>query len=442
LKRIQEQELLAWRESSRRKPLILRGARQTGKTWLVDHVLAPTFASYVKIDLEKSRGLHAHFEADLDPHRILNLLELTGGRITPGETLLFLDEIQTCPRALALLRYFYEEIPELHVVAAGSLLEFAFAEISVPVGRVQYLTVPPMTYHEFLLARGQDVMAAHALRSPALVDPAIQLALQAELRNYLFVGGMPECVKTWVETASMTEVFAVQTELLESYRDDFARYRPRVSPDCLAAVMLNVGRSVGEQLKYVDLDDGRTGTTNRKAFDVLTMARLVRKIPSCNPPGIPLGATANPRKFKAAFLDVGLMQRLCRVPVEMEMREKNLLDMYRGKLAEQFVAQELAAYHGPDVFYWSRSARGSSAEVDFLMACRGRVFPVEVKAGKAGRLRSMHLLLSSNESIPHGLVLRDSVYQELPDQKLKFLPLYAVPALCEAADARFGTTPS
>lgn len=438
MKRILEKELVTWKDSPRRKPLVLRGARQTGKTWLVDHVLAPAFTSYVKIDLEKKRDLHTHFEADLDPHRILNLLELTSGRITPGETLLFLDEIQACPRALALLRYLFEEIPDLHVVAAGSLLEFAFAEISVPVGRVQYLTIPPLTYHEFLLAEGLDLMADHSRRAPALVDPAIQLTLLKELRNFLFVGGMPECVQTWVDTGSMTEVFAVQSELLESFRDDFAKYRPRVNPDCLAAVMLNTARSVGEQLKYVDLDDAHTGTTNRKAFDVLTMARLVRKIPTCNPPGVPLGATANPRRFKAAFLDVGLMQRMCRVSVEMEMREIDLLDMYRGKLAEQFVAQELAAYHGPDVFFWSRAARSSSAEVDFLVTCHGKVFPVEVKAGKGGRLRSLHLLLKNHEHIPQGMVLQDSVYRELPDQKLKFLPLYAVPSLCEEADVGFG----
>jgi predicted AAA+ superfamily ATPase len=184
---------------------------------------------------------------------------------------------------------------------------------------------------------------------------------------------------------------------------------------CLDAVFLNVAKSVGEQLKYTRLYDGHSGQMNHKAFDLLAKARIIHKIPACDPSGLPLGATANQKKFKASMLDIGLMQRLCQVPIELEMQQKNLLAMYRGKLAEQFVAQELLAWHSSELFYWSREARGSNAEVDYLVVCKGKIYPVEVKSGKGGY-----------RNCPLGLVLYDGVSNTISEQKLVFLPLYGV----------------
>ena len=391
MKRLLGKQLIEWKHSKRRKPLILRGARQVGKTWLVENVLAKEFDSFIKIDLEKRSDLHIHFQNDLDPHKILSYLELAAGRITPGKTLLFLDEIQACPRAITALRYFFEEMPELHVVAAGSLLEFAFGEISIPVGRVQYLNLYPMTFYEYLLAVDKEVMAEYSIAPPSHVDTPVQQMILDELRRFFFVGGMPECVGTWRDSGSLIETFRVQSELIESYRDDFSKYKPQVDPACLDAVLLNVARGVGEQLKYTRLNEGHSGQTNRKAFDLLVKARLLHKSPACDPSGLPLGATANQKRFKASMVDIGLMQRLCQVPVELELQQENLLSMYRGKLAEQFVAQELLAWHGPELFYWARDARGSSAEVDYLIVCGGNIFPVEVKSGTGGSLKSLRL---------------------------------------------------
>jgi len=424
LKRIAEKQIIAWKDSSRRKPLIIRGARQVGKTWLVDNVLAKHFEHYVKIDLEKRRDLHPLFAENLDPEAILRHLELTAGRITPGCTLIFFDEIQACPRAIMALRYFFEEMPELHVVAAGSLLEFAFGEISVPVGRVQYLHMHPMTFYEYLLALGKETMAEYTLQSPKTVAESIQQAILAELRQYFFVGGMPECVKTFRDSGSMLAVFQVQSEILDSYRDDFAKYLPRIDTLCLDAVFLNTAKSVGEQLKYTRLNAGHSGQINRKAFDLLVKAKLLHRIPSCDPSGLPLGATANLKKFKASLLDIGLMQRLCQVPVEQELHQENLLAMYRGKLAEQFVAQELLAWHSSELFYWARDARSSNAEVDFLVVRQGKIYPVEVKSGAGGSMKSLHLMLDNYPNCPQGLVLYSGCRRELPEQKLLFLPLY------------------
>jgi hypothetical protein len=424
MRRLAEKQILAWKDSSRRKPLIIRGARQVGKTWLVDNFLAERFDGFVKIDLEKRRDIHTYFDGDLDPKTILSYLELEAGRIIPGKTLLFFDEIQACPRAIMALRYFYEQMPELHIIAAGSLLEFAFGEISIPVGRVQYLYLHPMTFYEYLLAIGKEPMAEYALKSPAGVDEKIQKKLLAELRNYFFIGGMPECVKTYRDYSSMVEVFNVQSEIISSYLDDFSKYMPRIDTTCLDAVFLNVAKSVGEQLKYTHLNDAHSCQLNHKAFDLLVKARVIHKIPSCAPSGLPLGASANPKKFKAAMLDIGLLQRLCQIPVELELKEESLLAMYRGKLAEQFVAQEMLAKSGSELFYWARDARGSSAEIDYLAVRQGSICPVEVKSGAGGSLRSLHMMLEKYQNCPQGIVLYSGLYKELPEQKITFMPLY------------------
>jgi hypothetical protein len=431
MKRMAEKQVLEWKDSARRKPLIIRGARQVGKTWLVENFLAKHFDSFIKIDLEKRRDIHSYFDGNLDPKTILVYLELEAGRIIPGKTLLFFDEIQACPRAIMALRYFYEQMPELHVIAAGSLLEFAFGEISIPVGRVQYLYMHPMTFYEYLLAMDKESMAEFMLKSPSEVDPEIQKKILNELKSYFFVGGMPECIKTYRDSNSMIEAFTVQSEILDSFRDDFSKYSPKIDITCLDAVFLNVAKGIGEQLKYTRLDAGHSGQMNHKAFDLLVKAKIIHKIPACDPSGLPLGATANQKKFKAIMLDIGLLQRICQVPVELELRQENLLAMYRGILAEQFVAQELLAKDGSALYYWARDVRGSSAEVDYLAVRQGTIYPVEVKSGAGGSLKSLHLMLEKYINCPEGIVLYSGTYKELPEQKLTFMPLYCAATISD-----------
>lgn len=424
MRRIVEQQILDWKESSRRKPLIVRGARQVGKTWLVENFLAKGFDNLAKIDLEERKDMHVHFSGNLDPKGILEVLEITTGKIVPGKTLLFLDEIQACPRAIMALRYFYEKMPELHVVAAGSLLEFAFDEISFPVGRVQYLHVRPMTFYEYLLALGKEPMAELALKPQDTVSDASQQMVLVELKKYFLVGGMPECVKVYRDSGSLLDAFAVQSEILDSFRDDFSKYKPHTDTTCLNAVFANGARAVGDQIKYTRLNEGHTGPTNRKAFELLCKARIFHKVPACNPSGLPLAASVNEKKMKACFLDIGLMQRLCEVDIEEALIQENLLAIYRGRLAEQFVAQEMLAWQETGLFYWARDAKSSSAEVDYLTVRDGNIYPVEVKSGVGGRLKSLHLMLQTYPNCPKGLVLYSGPFQELAEQKLTFLPLY------------------
>lgn len=193
---------------------------------------------------------------------------------------------------------------------------------------------------------------------------------------------------------------------------------------CLDAVFLNVARSIGDQLKYTRLNEGHSYQRNHKAFDLLVKARIAHKIPACNPSGLPLGATANPKKFKGCMVDIGLLQRLCRVPVELEMKLDNLLALYRGRLAEQYVAQELLTWQSSQLYYWARDARSSNAVVDYLTVRNGLIYPIEVKSGAGGSMKSLHLMLEQYPNCPQGLVLHSSSYRELPDQKSIFMPIY------------------
>lgn len=429
--RVLENRLKSWKESSTRKPLILRGARQIGKTWVVHRFGTTQFEKLVTIDFEKRRDLHKLFEGNLDPKNILKSIELLFGKIPPGKTLLFFDEIQACPRAIMALRYFYEEIPTLHVIAAGSLLEFAFDSISVPVGRVSYLYLYPLTFYEYLLAVGKGEMAEEVLSPDKESSEFIQRAILEELKNYFLVGGMPEAVKTFVETNSLAATFEVQDEILTSYRDDFSKYKPQIDIHCLDTVFKQAALRAGEQIIYTTLDAQFSGQTNRKAIDLLEKAKIINKIASTNPSGLPLGASVNERKFKLSFLDIGLMQRLSKMPIPEDYFQKDLLSVYQGKLAEQFVAQEIVAVQSDDLYYWVREAKSSTAEVDFLIISKGAILPIEVKSGKGGSLRSMHQILKDYDSLKMGAVLYGDIYKVLPEQKLYFYPIYFASSLVD-----------
>jgi predicted AAA+ superfamily ATPase len=417
--------LLDWSESLRRKPLIIRGARQVGKTYSVRELGKERFDELAVIDLERNRRWHRIFAGDLDARRILTELRIVlDKRIEPGRTLLFLDEIQSCPRAIMALRYLHEEIPALHVIAAGSLLDFALTDISFPVGRVQFLDMHPLVFAEYLWAIGKHQAAEVVLSEPGKVPDTVHDSLLEDLRDYFFVGGMPEAVLTYATSRSIHDSRTVHLELCESYRQDFARYAPRADPYCLDAVFAATARQVGRQVKYTNLAEGYSGATIKRAFDLLVKARVVRKIPATSPSGLPLGAGASSRRFKVLMVDIGLMQHLRGLPTEIEHRRADLLKIHEGDMAEQFVGQEMVASQGPDLYYWARQARSSTAEVDFLSLVGSSIVPVEVKSGPSGRLRSLHLLLEAYPNCERGYVFSTAPYAELPEHKLTFIPLY------------------
>lgn len=426
MKRLFLEKLMKWKEAENRKPLIIRGARQVGKTYTIKEFGKQHFPGHCHVvDLEKYPDWIRVFEKDLDPVRIKNELSiLLDKTIIPGKDILFIDEIQHSPRAIMALRYFYEDMPELHVIAAGSLLEFALKKISFPVGRVQMMTMLPMNFLEFLKALNKDNAAALLRSGPQELSGPVHDMLLNHMRDYMFVGGMPECVKIWKETQSLTEVFDVQRDLVNTYRQDFSKYAPYVDKRSLNQVLTNVSKNIGKQTIYSHLSADFTGPTNKKAFELLLDARVITKVKATSVSSLPLGASASDRKFKSILVDIGLMRALSDMPANMEYQKSDLMSLYNGALAEHFVGQELLSSGIEQLYYWSRDAKNSSAEVDFLVVKDGEILPIEVKSGSSGKLRSLHQLLKDHPKINQGYVLSTVPFGSIPQQKLTFMPLY------------------
>ena len=310
-------------------------------------------------------------------------------------------------------------------MAAGSLLEFALEESSFPVGRVQFLNLYPLSFAEYLEAIGNAPAATAVLGHPAEISPAVHDLLREELKRYFFIGGMPAALKAYLSNNSLRDAFEVQEELAESYRMDFAKYAPRVDRFCLDSVFTSLSQHIGKQIKYARLGEGYSNPTLKKAFDALCLAQVARRIPSVDPSALPLGATASVKLFKALILDIGLMRYLSGMPNDIEYAKSDLLAIYRGAMAEQFVGQEMLVAQQGSLYYWERQAKNSSAEVDYLAVLNGKIHPVEVKSGATGSLRSLHLFLASYPECGNALVFSDRPYADLPEQKITFLPLYS-----------------
>lgn len=427
--RMIDQELRQWAINKRRKPLLLRGARQVGKTYAIEVLAKTQFNNeLVKIDFEKMPLLAKIFAQDLDVKRIVPELELALGRpIVPGRTLLFFDEIQQCPNALMSLRYFYEDLPELHVVAAGSLLEFILSEISFPVGRVQFLNMYPMGFIEYLWAIGRNDFAQLLSEKPKVLSETIHTLIRQELYRYFIIGGMPEAIQVYVDTNSIRESQLVHHELINAFRNDFGKYAVRANHFCLNEVLCSAAKEVGKQIKYAHLAQDFSGPTIKNAINLLSMAQLITIIPACHPPTLPLAAAVHAKTFKVACLDIGLMQALSGLPLTIQDLDKDLLTIYRGSLAEQFIAQELRFTQDEgNLYFWQRFEKSSSAEVDYLVVKDSAVVPIEVKSGSSGRLRSLHLLMKEFPQLSYAYVFLDAPFQKPRDEKLSYFPLYYV----------------
>ena len=396
-------ELRKWAGRERRKPLVMRGARQVGKTWLARRLGEEFPGGVAEINFEKTPGAGELFASN-DPKKIVPMLEAVyGWKVRAGETLLFLDEVQAAPQVLMALRYFHEEMPGLHVVAAGSLLEFSLADhsFSMPVGRIEYFHAGPMTFAEFLSAEGKAGLAEWLDRWNLgdEVPGILHEQCMEELRKYLVVGGMPESVAAYCGGGGDFEASErVRQGILETFADDFAKYAKRVPVGNIRKVFESVPRQLGEKFTWAKVDRDVRSSGLAEAFGMLCKARVAAKVRRTTGNGVPLGADADERNFKAVFLDTGLASLACGVRYRDVMGGADLLPGHRGAIAEQFVGQELMAaqetWRPRELFYWARESRTSNAEVDYLGVEGGRVYPIEVKAGATGRLKSMHQFLA------------------------------------------------
>lgn len=397
MKRQDEKRLLLWLSAAHRKPLVLRGARQVGKSTLVRQFAAQQGLTLNEVNLERHLGLDKVF-ATLDTSLIRAELEALAGRsITSPQSLLFLDEIQATPSALQALRYLHEDLPGVPVVAAGSLLEFALARhsFSMPVGRIEYHHLGPMTFREFLQAVEPALSRYLDEISPDSAPPeSAHLKLLLRQRQYLFVGGMPEAVQALVETGSLAASAAVHRRIISTYEDDFAKYAGPRERALLQQVLRQIPRLVGRKIKYVNVSREERSRDVKAAIGQLAMARICHRVFASPCSGVPLHADIDAAAFKLLFLDVGLMNHVCGVDWLALSRMDDARLVNEGAVAEQFVGQHLA-YAGcgaepPQLAYWLREGRAANAEVDYVVARGPEIFPVEVKAGRSGMLRSLH----------------------------------------------------
>lgn len=430
MKRLIDWHLTAWKNDPRRKPLILRGARQVGKTHAV-RTLAQQFDTMVEINFELTPEAKTIFEKDLQPERIiweLNLLSKTP--ITVGKTLLFLDEIQAAPQAILALRYFYEKIPELHVIAAGSLLEFAIEKVGMPVGRVSTLYVYPLSWIEFLAATDNAAFIEPILNQQVLSE-IFQNQLLDLLGLYLAVGGMPEAVSAWIGTKDPRASYEVQKELVETYRADFPKYAKKHQLKYLDILFNQIPHLIGNQFKYTSIHGEYKKRELAPCIDLLRRANVVHQITHSAGNGIPLGAELNLERFKTIFLDVGLSQALLGLDLSAWFLNPDKDLVNRGKIIEAFIGQELLCYASPkgktELYFWKREAKGSIAEVDYLYDYQGKVLPIEVKSGHGTTLRSMHQFLLDHPKSLYGIRFWAGNYSEV--DRIQSKPLYATAIL-------------
>ena len=310
------------------------------------------------------------------------------------------------------------------VIAAGSLLDFALGDIQFPVGRVQFSELNPMSFAEYMEAMGNVPLAEVLMGGAKALPEPVHARLLDELRTYCLVGGLPECVKTRAEGGSLLDVRSVQNDLIIAFEQDFAKYPKRMDASTLREIWRSANASTGRQISYAALSREHTGTTNKTALELLAKARLVRLSRAVVSAVLPFDLDVSPR-VKPYAGDIGLYQAMSGRPVDEVLRERDLLNTYNGALAEQFVAQELAASLGSDEpHWWKRDARNAQAEVDFMVALDGGVQPIEVKSGAAGRLKSLHQLMKEYPSVMDAVIFSSAPFGEIREQRLRFLPIY------------------
>ncbi len=430
MKRTIKQTLLDWKNNPSRKPILLRGARQVGKSFLIKE-LGQSFDSYVEFNFDFDRKLVSVFEQDSDPERIIKELSIAAEkRIVPGKTLLFLDEIQECPNAIRALRYFYENMADLHVIAAGSLLDFVLENIGVPVGRIQMLYLYPLSFVEFLQAKEKilllENLSEHDIQRP--IPEFMHKQLIKLYGEYMAVGGMPEVVNEWLLNADLRKTRKIQRSLIETYTADFGKYASRYEKPHVETVYSAVPRLTGKKFVYTAVNPDVRSRELKPAMDLLSKAGVIHAITHSSSSGLPLAAEINPKFCKVILSDIGLMQAMLTYDCKSWILEPEKAAADFGSVVESFVGQEILAYSAPDqkqnLYYWAREKRGSTAELDYVAELHGDVIPIEVKAGRLSALRSMNLFLKEKSSSPYGLLFSQLNFSA--GQTIRNYPLYSV----------------
>ena len=428
-KRVVDSELNSWKEEENRKPLLLRGARQVGKSSSV-RKLAEKFEVLLEINFEKNRNIHRFFEGDLDVKRICaNLSVQFRQPIVPNKTLLFFDEIQACPNAIAALRFFYEDYPELHIIAAGSLLEFALEELpSFGVGRISSLFMYPFSFAEFMLACGNELLwneVRHSSPEKALF-PVFHEKCIDYLKKFLVIGGMPAVVAKFIETNDILACQKTLNDLINSLKSDFSKYKSKVPELRIQTAFEAVVRQSGGKFNYAKVEQLNYRQV-KESIDLLEKAGLVIPVVHSSANGIPLGAEVNYKKQKILLLDTGIFQCFTGLQFADVLFSDDFDVINKGAIAEQFAGLELIKNSSPympeNLYFWSREKEKSQAEVDYVIQQKEQIIPIEVKSGKTGKMQSLHLFLNEKQA---ACGIRTSLENFAKYDKISVIPLYAI----------------
>lgn len=437
-KRNIDYQLEVWSKAANHKPLLIRGARQVGKSTAVRQ-LGKAFKHFVEVNLEKRPDLHQYFTEKINVKRTCQLLSVTLGiPIIPGETLLFIDEIQECQNAIKALRYFREDYPDLHVIAAGSLLEFALEELpSFAVGRIRSFYLFPFSFDDFLSAQGLNELIefkTQAVKESQPLPEPIHDKLKDLLRTFYLVGGMPEAVSTWISEQSFLACSRVHNDILDTYQQDFSKYKKRVSPDLLRQVLRSVALQAGKKFVFAQASREEPAATIKLCLHLLTLAGLITPVKHTAANGVPLGAEENEKYIKYLFLDLGLMQTMLSLPANDILQASDVDFVNKGAASEMFAGLELLKTHDyfvkPEMFYWQNTDKGTSGEIDYLTVIDGHIIPIEVKAGTQGKMQSLYNFMSKHSSV---FGIRTSLENGSSyihnDNLVKIIPLYALSSL-------------
>jgi len=421
--------LINWKNSKNRKPLLIYGARQVGKTWLMKQLGEKEFENTVYVNFEKEISLRNIFEQDYQPQRLIKILETFFMQtIIPGKTLVIFDEIQEAKGGLTSLKYFREELPSLHVIGAGSLLGIALEkETSFPVGQVTFLNLYPLDFNEFLLAKGQKNLAKAIEEQDWELLITLRVLVISLLKQYLFVGGMPESVRTFCETESYNEVREIQQAILQSYEQDFSKHAPTAIIPRIRMIWNAVVSQLAKENKkfiYGILKEGARAKDFELALNWLENYGLIYRVNRINKAHFPLAAYVDLPVFKVYTLDVGLLSALGNLSAKTLIDNEQLFSEFKGALSEQFVLQELKATGIKNLFYWANDS--GSAEIDFILESENQIYPLEVKSGENLQAKSLKTFWGKNPEIR---CYRTSLSDFREESWMTNIPLYGISQL-------------
>lgn len=420
------EKLLKWKQNKHRKPMIIEGARQVGKTWLMKEFGQQAYADTVYINFDSNSRMAELFASDLDTERLIMGLELYAGhKIDPDNTLLIFDEVQEVPRALSSLKYFYENAPQYHIVCAGSLLGIALHQgTSFPVGKVDFMNLYPLSFREFLMANGQERFAELIDKRDFQMITSFKLTYIDALKHYYYVGGMPEAVQSFAENKDFNEVREIQRRILMAYEQDFSKHAPNEIVPRLRMIWNSIHSQLAKENKkfiYGLVREGARAKDYEAAIMWLSDCGLVHKISRVNTAGIPLRAYEDLKAFKLFVVDVGLLGCMAGLRQHTLLDGNDLFVEFKGALTEQYVCQQLKNIEDLDIYYYTND-RGSCG-IDFVVGTGGKIVPVEVKAEVNLRAKS---LKSYQEKFSPEISVRTSMADYKKEEWLVNLPLYAI----------------